>query len=990
MSSVYDVLTAISTATPGNSVAAGLSLMEPSNASIRIYSYLLHFDMLWGLSTAAAGCATGSEQETDGERNGNNREHSGIRGVANALIRQGQMAHIIIVWDGLPESKDEDDQGIAPERFVTPLDWAAAVNLATSEAARKVGRESHAQPITIIDVYSCTDTELPVLRWLQAPNGAQLPGLPSVRVVRPNRVDGDRVLRGIVSGLTGAVPIPSEAAGACNVNAKRGVDERLVRAVWASMIASDDDSENRHALSNVVGPQLVLGHAPSGASASCRGLEEMLRGLGLLGEECEGEGGASLAIDWQCPPFDSALRMLQRSANSVAHSARREIRVYLVDDMWRSGWAEVLSDLLQCLPVVDSEEDGWQILAKTELLGGQFDASLRVARSADALLKLLDAEPDPSVLPVLFLDLRLFSGRSFVRSEVPFIKAIIARARALESAQLVWPAIPDAELHQVEQWLSKLGELAEPLTDNEIRRQDAYALYLTFLPRVTALLDPQLPIVVFSSTGQRKIVSRLAQYRTIYTAFQKPRLPMNSADEVARQRKLLREGMLHSLQVMAGRALISNVRSCRHRLSRMAARSDVGSHLALFLDESETAKGNPPRAVRATSDGRTSLVVPDREMVVGGLLFVGTAVGIEKICEGVQRSIGGLGMDGPGWNSDLRKAKLRENHTLRQLVPVLARQAEEHGVTMMLALLRSRPPEGAAQPSADRDPFASYGMGDNRHRAVLRKLVELALYGVGLHLVERTTSPTFAVAMGTRVVNVQALAEREALKRDWGLQSEPVGATAVFREALDTLEGWSRWAHRQNEEALPPTFIRSATGLIHALSGTLRKARLGRGRELIRTLDVQELRPIVEQIVMSYGNHIPKPRPTTARCYRLNTLPRSGEMGTGEYAQSIHYLTDALLHVAATGRRDARSVLKTLHIQEARDSRELEKLLEAHRHLHAGRDEGRPCAMVCCLDLSWTELEGQRLLHGILDELATNAGDLSGQELVLLWSKLAA
>jgi len=180
---------------------------------------------------------------------------------------------------------------------------------------------------------------------------------------------------------------------------------------------------------------------------------------------------------------------------------------------------------------------------------------------------------------ILFLDLRLFSGKN-IGEEVAFFEKLIYLARNFEdNKNLPWPGFSKDEIDLVEEWLT---------CDNKKREDDIYITALTFLPRIISLTDFSLPIMLFSSTGRRDIAEKLKPYGNIITVFDKPKftvdMPVNIAEQTSRK---FREGIEQALQLLVARNKCKTVinRSAISQPSPHLFFHNKGIHVELFIDE---------------------------------------------------------------------------------------------------------------------------------------------------------------------------------------------------------------------------------------------------------------------------------------------------------------------------------------------------------------------------------------------------------------------
>src|SRR5262249_15559812 len=124
--------------------------------------------------------------------------------------------------------------------------------------------------------------------------------------------------------------------------------------------------------------------------------------------------------------------------------------------------------------------------------------------------------------------------------------------------------------------LTRYGESLDPESDD-------YSGALTLLPSVVALLQPWLPIIVFSSTGQRRTLALLDRFANIVTRFQKPRLPFSGEEAVP-------EAWYGLNQALRSAERIRRANKFRRELSPAPRPVTTGAklpHAEVYIDESQ-------------------------------------------------------------------------------------------------------------------------------------------------------------------------------------------------------------------------------------------------------------------------------------------------------------------------------------------------------------------------------------------------------------------
>jgi len=467
---------------------------------------------------------------------------------------------------------------------------------------------------------------------------------------------------------------------------------------------------NHHALANIVGPLILVGeHENLVTRGPQQSLATLFKSVGLITQRKSHQ--------------KSDIRALVPSATGAATATTVEkdlvVRILLVDDQWTEGWDRWVEKMLVGRPqyrlermdspdsVVSAIErvSSEERLDKETNFGFALPAGQRQSEeptsSQDSLL------PNVGEDTIVLLDLRLFSTRSsleeagFVRNRLLPLCRHFQRADGGDTSEFHWPGFNTDELMTVETWCA-----------NPVRETDEYLLVLSLLPRLLALTDFSLPIVLFSSTGQRRIMELLKPYGTIITDFEKPRFTgLEAADLVARTEDSFASAMGKAESLLAAR------RHCRSILDSPTALAcvapfpewDKTRYVELFLDEGDwTHHGATHYAVGGCfavfdaptlRDARTKADCFDDALVRRGIrYFESRGVGIE-----------------PPNGKLLRKG---ENIASR-----FDNWRTEEAAPVCLGALRMRIEKGQA--GARTGSLANLESADNRYFLALKSLLEL-------------------------------------------------------------------------------------------------------------------------------------------------------------------------------------------------------------------------------------------------------------------------
>lgn len=292
--------------------------------------------------------------------------------------------------------------------------------------------------------------------------------------------------------------------------------ELLKSTIWNELTSN---REQHHALSNVLGPIILSGKKID---------ESCFKPVESDGENKNQEQAAA------SDRVSLLLRRLLSTCGLVSWEDKKsgeepsspsetgqDLQILLLDDQAKQGWEEWVKG---CLPeaagtmnvavdptaLVEAISDALDpIKGSNEVITGY--------RNKDARFRLELPGFAAATHPVLLLDLRLFSGKEEAEREFLKTKLLPLVNHFTDKPDLAWPGFSThAHLFQRAKDAVENGKL-KPDTDEHHE-------VLTWLPRVVALADMSLPIILFSSTGRRDLVEPFKPYGNIVTTFEKPRL----------------------------------------------------------------------------------------------------------------------------------------------------------------------------------------------------------------------------------------------------------------------------------------------------------------------------------------------------------------------------------------------------------------------------------------------------------------------------------
>lgn len=258
----------------------------------------------------------------------------------------------------------------------------------------------------------------------------------------------------------------------------------LLRSQITVALTEHGEERNHHALASIVGPLVLMGRA----------------GLELKSAKPNQKALCSL--------FKEVDLLKATRADAEGQLDIGALKFVLLDDQAENGWSDWLTACVgaanpsQVVPISDSKK---------------FQEYVRLCRKAegetaiDKRFRSVAPGVDKDDLWVLLLDIHLFQSGG--REEKDFYKELVGCVKGWGFAdgdkRFAWDSIPKKELEVVEAWADGKGERPED------------EVLLSLFPRFLALLDPSLPIVIFSTTLQLPLMQKLRKYGNIFTGLNK-------------------------------------------------------------------------------------------------------------------------------------------------------------------------------------------------------------------------------------------------------------------------------------------------------------------------------------------------------------------------------------------------------------------------------------------------------------------------------------
>jgi hypothetical protein len=516
-----------------------------------VYSYRDQFEDLWhaepGKDPVAWACGSSNAGAGDGQ-SATSKERT-----------------LVLVWDGMPDSSTA---GATPAQWqsanirdrVTAYDWLVAFLLRLQQALEATEMRANLR-VLVLDLasgnypgsFACF--AFPAL-------AAQLSG---IRVYTPGEA-GDLLAD---LGMTTAAATPWKRLEPADVGGKafrRGIE--WLRRLWLDELTR---AETRHDVANMLAPLLMAEELRDVEWPGAEALHDMLLGNdkhrqalavlvrtlgGIVGTTDPASNATGQATQGQpvrtAPHTKPTAGPLQQAfvQNDVFGRFNGGVRFLMVDDQAECGYDDVVASILfgsefyydgdsrthsagahalhwESTPSI-LVEALWSSVGLTRrdtqsVCGYCGGRGAKRTQPIDWLTpRLLTSAHGPDVL---LLDLRLFSGaENGVHCETEHLQALLdfchqsGLCQQLEQSRkhFAQRSVNRALRRAIESAKQRLADLS--LASNAPARLD----HLALLPLLLTLVDPSLPIVLFSSTRQRSILAALEERPNIISSFAKP------------------------------------------------------------------------------------------------------------------------------------------------------------------------------------------------------------------------------------------------------------------------------------------------------------------------------------------------------------------------------------------------------------------------------------------------------------------------------------
>ncbi|MDP1740946.1 hypothetical protein [Polaromonas sp.] len=299
----------------------------------------------------------------------------------------------------------------------------------------------------------------------------------------------------------------------------------LVHQLWVRQLSDSDDRNEHHFLNNALAPLAIAAQSARGSRAfeevaKCQERSRIARHtlMEVLRRVAGAPEGAADASMQQVPEL-------------------RDAGFILVDDQADFGWSALLGaglaqagvqKPLRCFTNVDAVLTRLEELAREAVMDPYRSLRLRLS---------LDGQESEA----LFLDIRLFGSETpeSTRREAAFFRALLGTdsvpglierlyAQGSDDEARQGLAIGQDEVADLRTWLAPVeaGQAAD------WRAAPQYLQAITLLARLLACMDCSYPVILFSSSGQRRLAQLCAPYPSIYLDFPKPRFGAYASSEI--------------------------------------------------------------------------------------------------------------------------------------------------------------------------------------------------------------------------------------------------------------------------------------------------------------------------------------------------------------------------------------------------------------------------------------------------------------------------
>lgn len=355
----------------------------------------------------------------------------------------------------------------------------------------------------------------------------------------------------------------------------------LIHQLWVRQLSDSDDRNEHHFLNNALAPLAIAAQC----TRDSRVFEEVAK--------CQERSRLARHTLMEVLRRVAGVPVGGADARVQQEPQLRDVGFILVDDQADFGWSALLGaglaeagvqKPLRSFTSVDA------VLVRLEALARQIaldsDRSLRLSLSLDGQ----DSE-------ALFLDIRLFGSGNpdSTRREAAYFRTLLGTVSAPGLIERLHAYGSDGKARQgLAIGLDEVADLRAWLASVEAgqaadwRAEPQYLQAITLLARLLACVDCSYPVILFSSSGQRRLAQLCAPYPSIYLDFPKPRFGAYSSSEITAE---FRQHQAKTLAFVRKRLAARGAAKAMLLRSKAAGRKPAGvgkaqRYVEIFTDES--------------------------------------------------------------------------------------------------------------------------------------------------------------------------------------------------------------------------------------------------------------------------------------------------------------------------------------------------------------------------------------------------------------------
>lgn len=478
--------------------------------------------------------------------------------IGSGVGERDKTSPLLIDWNGFPDERPPFPKIL---EFITPLDWALAV------AYKQVVANPAAPGLPQLIIVDRCSHRYPGSFAVEM-RRALADALPHVKVFSALGDDNEDALAFVQFLQSPPMLVKQPRLG----------QMQALRQAWIGYTVQSGD---HHDLSNLLGP-LVLS----------TGFKDSTLRNGLLKDK---SAQALLQkIKWsdmgggEGDPQDKWFDFAQHAAKIVRDS---RVKIILVDDQANQGWLDIVSAAVgaERSDASEASENEIKLFAKSDVVEVHASKSYLAIKSRLEDAGISDKEGlningdhrfkfslTGEGAEILLLDLRLFFNELNEQEEIQYFKWALGVAKNLKHTNF-----PKMNCDGLERWISEV----EMSKSSDWRTTTKYLELLTLLPRILATIDMSLPIVIFSSSGQRQVAELLKSYGNIITVFEKPRFFGYISADIARETQTK-----FSLALASAVKLLYARKACIDLLNvsthpTYPIKGGAYNHVEIFIDE---------------------------------------------------------------------------------------------------------------------------------------------------------------------------------------------------------------------------------------------------------------------------------------------------------------------------------------------------------------------------------------------------------------------